>query len=155
MLNANPNTNPLADTVEWFRRAVPSPTAKNINVQLGVHFEEVAEMVVEFHTTRRTTDILLKNAYNALTELADHLKQAGDDIVVTVQNRVGVLDAICDQVVTAAGVGHMLAMDPVGGLAEVNRSNYSKFVDGQPQFNENGKIIKSVSYTPPYLDPFV
>ena len=49
----------------------------------------------------------------------------------------------------------MLGMDPVGGLAEVNESNWSKFVDGEPQFDENKKIKNGPNYRKPDLSPFV
>ena len=35
--------------------------------------------------------------------------------------------------------------------AWVSRSNWSKFVDGQPQFDENGKIAKPSTYRKPDL----
>lgn len=38
---------------------------------------------------------------------------------------------------------------------EVDRSNWSKFVDGKPVFNEQGKIAKPESYSPPNLVEFV
>lgn len=39
-------------------------------------------------------------------------------------------------------------MNVPGALAEVNRSNYSKFEDGEPVFNENMKVMKGKDYTP-------
>lgn len=65
------------------------------------------------------------------------------------------LDALVDQIVTAVGVGHMMGMDVLGALAEVNRSNFSKFEDGKPVFDANGKITKGKHYTPPQLDKFI
>ena len=64
------------------------------------------------------------------------------------------LDALCDQIVTAVGVAHMFGMNIEGAMDEVNRSNFSKFVDGKPVFNEHGKIIKGPNYTPPDLTGF-
>ena len=49
----------------------------------------------------------------------------------------------------------MLNYDVVGGLDEVNRSNYSKFVDGQPLFDENRKIKKGPQYSRPDLTPYL
>ena len=70
-------------------------------------------------------------------------------------SRRELLDALCDQIVTAVGVAYMLGMDIQGALNEVNRSNWSKFVDGKAVFNEQGKIAKSENYTPPQLVEFV
>ena len=65
------------------------------------------------------------------------------------------LDALCDQIVTAIGVAHRFGFDIQGALAEVNRSNWSKLVDGQFQHDANGKVIKPADYSPPNLAPFV
>lgn len=42
-------------------------------------------------------------------------------------DKKALLDALCDQIVTALGVGYMMGFDMEGALAEVNRSNYTKF----------------------------
>ena len=70
-------------------------------------------------------------------------------------DRTGLLDSLADQIVTAIGVGHMFGMDVLGALAEVDRSNWSKFVDGKPQFDANGKIAKPATYSPPDLARFI
>ena len=70
-------------------------------------------------------------------------------------NKIELLDSLCDQIVTAIGVAHMLGMDIENALAEVNRSNHSKFEDGKPVFNAQGKISKGVNYTPPKLGKFI
>lgn len=145
---------PLSDTHGWFKLAVPEPTLKNLQVQLGVHFEEVHEMLVEVSGKDERTITLLAKAEDGLLALANHLKQ-NTEVVVSLPDRRAVLDAVCDQLVTATGVAYMMGMDPLGGLAEVNRSNWSKFVDGKPNFNENGKILKGEGYSPPDLTPFL
>ena len=65
------------------------------------------------------------------------------------------LDALCDQIVTAIGVGYMAGFDMAGALQEVIRSNASKFENGKPLFDENGKIRKGKDYTQPELAQFV
>lgn len=145
--------NVLAATFEWFSRAVPKPTEKNLAVQCGVHFEEVAELVCEIQTSDPVLLMFVRDAHESLESLANYLKKA--DTNLTFSDRVATLDAICDGLVTGTGIGYMLKMDPVGGLAEVNRSNWSKFVGGLPQFNDHGKIMKGEDYTKPNLDPFV
>lgn len=134
---------------QWFALAVPNPTDKNRAVQLGVHFEEVDEMMQALHipeTQRGQMQRLAKMLKESMTVSIDELDH---------HKRVELLDALCDQVVTAIGVAHMFGMNIVGALAEVNRSNYSKFVDGKPIFNEHGKIAKGPNYSKPNLTPFV
>ena len=69
--------------------------------------------------------------------------------------RVELLDALCDQIVTAVGVAYMMGMDIEGALAEFNRSNWSKFEGGVPVFNEQGKIAKGAEYTPSELSGYI
>jgi predicted HAD superfamily Cof-like phosphohydrolase len=78
------------------------------------------------------------------------------------QNRRGVhadklalLDALCDQIATALGVAQAYQFDIQGALAEVNRSNWSKFVDGLPIKDANGKISKPLGYSKPELSQFI
>ena len=146
-------THPLEETYRWFTKAVPTPTDKNIRVQLGVHLEEVGELLAEMHTNDHTTMVLLETTRKNLHDLSKRLKETDPSVVFP--DRRATLDAICDQLVTGTGFAYMLGMDPVGGLAEVNESNWSKFVDGEPQFDENKKIKKGPNYRKPDLSPFV
>lgn len=148
--------NPIGDCLDFFEKAVPGPGAKNIHTQLGVHLEEVREMLLELHTMDDETKDMVFVTGAALHGLANHLK-ANDCIVrIKDENRVGYLDAICDQIVTAIGCAHMIGLDVVGGFNEVNRSNLSKFGrDGMPIFDEDKKIQKGPDYSPADLIPFV
>ncbi len=88
----------------------------------------------------------------AIEHVANQIKKDGG---ITVIDPMELLDALADQIVTATGVGTFLGMNVPGALAEVNRSNYSKFEDGEPIFNENKKVMKGKDYTPPDLTPFI
>ncbi len=140
---------------KWFETAVPEPTDKNRAVQIGCHFEEVHEMLEAIQPGSplgkgvRDAANDLKIGPSSSSEEA-YLRNVLDDV-----DRVELLDALCDQIVTAIGVAHMFGMDIQGGLAEVNRSNWSKFVEGKPVFDANGKIAKPTSYTEPVLKDFV
>lgn len=99
--------------------------------------------------------MVITDAKAALTVLADRLKSYGEDTYVKESDRAELLDALADQIVTATGIGTFLGMNVPGALSEVNRSNYSKFVNGEPLFNENQKVMKGPDYTPPELSPFI
>ena len=137
---------------EWFKAAKPEPTVKDAWVQIGCHYEEVAEMADALWD-----DELQESAVNA----ANAYKDADDYCIyflecLTESQRIEVLDAICDQIVTAVGVAYMMGMDIEGALAEVNRSNWSKFKGGiVPVFNEHGKIVNGADYTPPELSDYI
>lgn len=131
----------------WFTLAVPTPTDKNRAVQIGVHFEEVAEMAVALFPGDSEIARLLDAK-------AAYFKRDYPG-VFDGHDRTELLDALCDQIVTAVGVAHMFGLDIDGALAEVNRSNWSKFVDCKPVFDANGKITKPATYSPPDLSSFV
>ena len=136
---------------EWFEVAKPNPSTADVCVQLGCHYEEVAEMANALWDSE-----VHESAENA----ANNYKDANDFFTLflgdlTECQRIQLLDALCDQIVTAVGVAYMLGMDIEGALAEVNRSNWSKFEGGVPVFNEQGKIAKGVEYTPPELSDYI
>jgi predicted HAD superfamily Cof-like phosphohydrolase len=130
---------------QWFEAAVPAPTDKNRAVQIGVHYEEVSEM----------TEALGDQKLN--DELSDYASRYKTGIVMgrNDPDRHELLDSLCDQIVTAVGVAHMFGLDIAGALSEVNASNWSKFVDGQPRFDANGKIAKGPDYFKPDLTRYV
>ena len=136
---------------EWFKAAKPEPTVKDAWVQIGCHYEEVAEMADALWDEE-----VLESAENT----ANNYKDTEDCFIYFLEDlsesqRIKLLDAICDQIVTAVGVAYMMGMDIEGALAEVNRSNWSKFEGGVPVFNEQGKIAKGVEYTPPELSDYI
>lgn len=98
---------------------------------------------------------VLADAQSALGKLSELMKTDHMAIFPANADRQRLLDALADQIVTATGVGTFLGMHVPGALAEVNRSNYSKFEDGEPVFNENKKVMKGKDYTPPDLTLYI
>jgi predicted HAD superfamily Cof-like phosphohydrolase len=150
------NTNVLRRIFNWFCVARGTETTrKDFNTQLGVHFEEVGEMLEELsaQTVRGTT--LIEEAHEAVTELANFLKTNPNAVVVKEENRIGFLDALCDQIVTAVGTAHTQKMIIDEATEEVDRSNWSKFVNDKAIFDQNGKITKGPDYFKPDLSKFV
>ena len=132
---------------EWFKAAKPNPSTADVCLQIGCHYEEVAEM----------SAVLYDNVKYSLadTALAYKMNRSWISGAASADARVELLDALCDQIITAVGVAYMMGMDIEGALAEVNRSNWSKFEGGVPVFNEHGKIAKGVEYTPPELSDYI
>ena len=135
---------------EWFKAAKPNPNTADVCVQIGCHYEEVSEMSAVLYDDVRfalaATAVLYKTNHSGYLSVLEYL---------SADARVELLDALCDQVVTAVGVAYMMGMDIEGALAEVNRSNWSKFEGGVPVFNEHGKIAKGAEYTPPELSDYI
>lgn len=148
----------LEATVEWFDRARGTEgTRKNFHVQVGVHFEEVSEMTQEMSTLEPELELLIAKAKQSNHELAEYLKKNsdGDSLHIETEDELRFLDALCDQIVTAAGTAQVCGYDIVGALDCVNRSNFSKFVDGKAIVDENGKIAKGPNYFKADLKPFL
>ena len=140
----------LKGILNWFEKAKPEPTIQNIIQQTAYHFEEVTEMC-EALGNQKTADALIEYKEKLLS-----LTVAECELLWKRADKVALLDALCDQVVTATGVAQYAGMDFDGALIEVNDSNWSKFDDkGNPIINENGKILKGPRYFKPALTQFV
>ena len=135
--------------LNWFQAAKPQPTAKDVMTQIGCHFEEVAEMA------EAVFDEQLEDEAHKSAEYFKEWRTDDDGKTVAVFQKLELLDALCDQIVTAVGVAYMMGYDIEGALAEVCRSNESKFEDGNPVFDRNGKIAKGKNYTAPDLARFI
>lgn len=145
----------IEKVIDWFKAAKPNPTEKDKTTQIGAHFEEVAEMMAALSCNNiesRTYEVAQEfYACEAIDKDID-----GEDIELPENWQIELLDALCDQIVTAIGVGYMMGFDMVGALQEVNLSNWSKFDEnGNPIFNENGKIVKGENYFKPDLAKFL
>ena len=140
-------------TSEWFKACIPAPTPDTLRVQMGCHFEEVQEALEAFRVHEPHSGKTFWPSTLDVSKLSRSLKTG--KIEIGIIDKIALMDAMADQIVTAMGVLHMISTDPDGVLAEVERSNASKLVDGKPVFNEHGKIKKGPNYTPPDLARFL
>ena len=139
--------------INWFKAAKPNPTEKDKATQIGAHFEEVSEMMAALSCIREQVEDVSQEFYSS--DAID--KDIDGEVMKLPENwEIDLLDSLCDQIVTAIGVGYMMGFDMIGALQEVNLSNWSKFDEnGNPIFNENGKIVKGENYFKPDLAKFV
>lgn len=143
----------IEKVIDWFKAAKPNPTEKDKATQIGAHLEEVAEMLraVSCNTPPVSQASQDFYAYPSIDRDID-----GSVITLRENWEIDLLDSLCNQIVTAIGVGYMMGFDMSGALKEVNLSNWSKFDEnGNPIFNENGKIVKGENYFKPDLAKFV
>lgn len=139
----------------WLETAFPKPTEKDQATQIGVHLEEVAEFM-EAISSHKAATILVQ-------DVSDNFKQSpniyqdvdGNAVTLPEDFKIQMLDALCDQIVTATSVAHSMGFNIVGAIKEVNASNWSKFEDGKPLYDANGKVIKGKHYFKPNLKPFL
>ena len=151
----HPYTDPLLDTLSWIKKCKPAPTTADFHTQFGVFCEEVGETLKEVSATNQTTALLIIEAKEAMERLGTHLKGNDHVVVVKQEHRKDFLDGLCDVVVTAVTSAHTQTMDIVGAANEVNRANFSKFVNGNPIFDANGKVAKGPDYEKADLTSFV
>lgn len=138
---------------DWFVAAKPNHTLEDACVQIGCHFEEVAEMIESIFGKEN-------QAFKVVNELALMFKQKRHPAMLALEKltkwqKQELLDSLCDQIVTATGVGKRLNMNVIAALNNVIDSNWSKFEDGKPVFNEQGKIAKGRGYFAPDLSGFI
>ena len=153
-MSNNEDFSHIENTLRFLSRGYATIDANKQHTQLGVHFEEIAEMLSALEGTDQKSQFLLDMVRQANEALSLYLKQ--NDNVIRVKNPVAFLDGLCDQIVTAVGVGYVFDFDMIGALGEVNKSNLSKFDEnGNPLHDENGKIIKGPNYFKPNLTSFV
>ncbi|WP_373747215.1 hypothetical protein [Neisseria dentiae] len=139
----------VSNILEWFERAVPNPTIKHKMMQLGCHFEEIKEMCQSMNLYSDEPSIHELRFKSKFMPYRNEIE--GMDDVQSLE----ILDSLCDQIVTALGVGYMMGFDMAAALDEVNQSNWSKFENGEPVFSEQGKIIKGKNYFKPNLREFL
>lgn len=145
----------IQQTTRWFELAHGDAKNSKRTVQLGVHFEEVAEMLGALVSKDDQALALIRKAEDALVQLSEYLKTNSKTTHIYPHSGNLLLDSLCDQAVTLAGVAYDYGYKFPQALREVNRSNFSKFVDGLPVFNETGKVMKGAGYTPPNLDAYI
>lgn len=147
--------------ITWFNKAKPKPTVRDREVQIGVHLEEIAEMleVLEKITMTPKARKLFSEARQAMEAIAIATKESAVTIDLQLLNKeaeILLMDSIIDQAVTGIGMCTYLQQDYEGAFEEVTQSNWSKFTkEGKPIFLENGKIGKSPEYRKPNLEPYV
>lgn len=140
----------LQSIARWHQEARPTPDNKQFTKQLGCHIEEFVEMLRTLQVLTATGEViadLKKLQLTALLEqLATEMKEG--TIIAAITDRKEFTDSLGDQIVTAVGAGYTAGIDVVEATHRINESNWSKFVNGKPVFNEHGKIAKPDTYTP-------
>lgn len=152
--------NTISQIVSWMETAVPqsSISPENRHTQLGVHFEEIGEMLEAFLPAMNTPSGKEQVTFfrDVIAYAEKQLKGSKIQVDLDKLDRVALLDALCDQIVTAVGIAHVFSLDVEGALQEVANSNDTKFdIKGEPIFNQHQKIIKGPNYKSPDLNRFI
>lgn len=147
-------SNEIQTIVKWFEDAKPNPTIEDVATQYGCHLEEFAEGL---QVTRDNTHYEVSCVSDNYKRHAGIYMEVLELMSYCEESRVDLLDAFCDQIVTAVGTAQYMGFDIVGALNEVIASNDSKRMpDGSFPLDENGKITKeSPNFFKPDLSKFI
>ena len=98
-----------------------------------------------------STDKINKLRLDLIKEELDELKEAMDN-----KDLLEVADALTDILYVAYGAGHAFGINLDKCFDEVQNSNMSKLSEnGEPIYNESGKVMKGPNYFKPDLTKFV
>jgi predicted HAD superfamily Cof-like phosphohydrolase len=98
-----------------------------------------------------SSDKINKLRIDLIKEELDELKEAMDN-----NDLLEVADALTDILYVAYGAGHAFGIDLDKCFDEVQNSNMSKLGEnGEPIYNESGKVMKGPNYFKPDLSKFV
>ena len=98
-----------------------------------------------------STDKINKLRIDLIKEELDELKEAMDN-----NDLLEVADALTDILYVTYGAGHAFGIDLDKCFDEVQNSNMSKLnTNGEPIYNESGKVMKGPNYFKPDLTKFV
>ena len=120
------------------------------------NFEKVSFFMKIFGQEVKTSAGLSTDKINSLrisliNEELEELKKA-----ISENNIVEAADALTDILYVVYGAGHSFGIDLDKCFAEVQRSNMSKLGEnGEPIYNEHGKVMKGPNYLKPNLKKFI
>ena len=98
-----------------------------------------------------STDKINKLRIDLIKEELDELKEAMDN-----KDLLEVADALTDILYVTYGAGHAFGINLDKCFDEVQNSNMSKLDEnGEPIYNESGKVMKGPNYFKPDLTKFV
>ena len=98
-----------------------------------------------------SSDKINELRFNLIKEELEELR-----IAMNTKNLVEVADALTDILYVAYGAGHAFGINLDKCFDEVQQSNMSKLDDqGNPIYNESGKVMKGPKYFKPDLSKFI
>ena len=120
------------------------------------NFEKVKKFMQTFGQEVNTspsfpTEKIVKLRYELIKEELSELNEAIKD-----KNLEEIADALTDILYVTYGAGHAFGIDLDKCFDEVQNSNMSKLgKNGEPIYNESGKVMKGPNYFKPDLSKFV
>lgn len=127
----------------WARLCLPAQSEMQMHTQLGVWLEEIRETVACVQTHDKDVAQVLIDLDRTLRSLETKLKGQTGVVFIPHPDRGELLDGLCDTQQVGQCLAWTLKMDYDGYMRDqVIPANFSKFVDGKPIFDANGKVAK-------------
>ena len=120
------------------------------------NFNKVGTFMKTFGQEVKTEPSLSTEKINKLR--IDLIKEELQELMEAMNNKdlLEVADALTDILYVTYGAGHAFGIDLDKCFEEVQNSNMSKLgEDGNPIYNESGKVMKGPNYFKPDLSKFV
>ena len=120
------------------------------------NFNKVGTFMKTFGQKVKTKPSFSSDKINKLR--IDLIKEELDELQEAMKNNdlLEVADALTDILYVAYGAGHAFGIDLDKCFDEVQNSNMSKLGEnGEPIYNESGKVMKGSNYFKPNLSKFV
>ena len=120
------------------------------------NFDKVGTFMKTFGQEDKTKPSFSSDKINNLR--IDLIKEELDELQVAMKNNdlLEVADALTDILYVTYGAGHAFGIDLDKCFDEVQNSNMSKLDEnGEPIYNESGKVMKGPNYFKPDLSKFV
>jgi len=120
------------------------------------NFNKVGTFMKTFGQEVKTKPSFSTDKINKLR--IDLIKEELDELQVAMKNNdlLEVADALTDILYVTYGAGHAFGIDLDKCFDEVQNSNMSKLGEnGEPIYNESGKVMKGPNYFKPDLSKFV
>ena len=120
------------------------------------NFNKVGTFMKTFGQEVKTKPSFSSDKINKLR--IDLIKEELDELQEAMQNNdlLEVADALTDILYVTYGAGHAFGVDLDKCFDEVQNSNMSKLGEnGEPIYNESGKVMKGPNYFKPDLSKFV
>ena len=120
------------------------------------NFNKVGTFMKTFGQEVKTKPSFSSDKINKLR--IDLIKEELDELQEAMKNNdlLEVADALTDILYVTYGAGHAFGIDLDKCFDEVQNSNMSKLGDnGEPIYNESGKVMKGPNYFKPDLSKFV
>ena len=120
------------------------------------NFNKVGTFMKTFGQEVKTKPSLSSDKINKLR--IDLIKEELDELQEAMKNKdlLEVADALTDILYVTYGAGHAFGIDLDKCFDEVQNSNMSKLSEnGEPIYNESGKVMKGPNYFKPDLTKFI